>query len=711
MSGLLITKNRLLISGLIFSGFICLFPLVCDAAVPGSTDSIKQAGKQIEKAVELLDGSLYREAEHVLNDIVKNDLPGKEKAFFLLGRLYRQEGVLDKAGKYLLKASAGLPLLRDYVLKDLLDVYAASGRFDKVTETAKEIKNRLLQQDVKKSGIEALLATQRIPAAKQAFSRYIREFPDDRDYRFSFAVRLKDIGEVKYAAAVFRDIYINAASLSEDALKELKILKAASLSKKETLKRADNLFANNEFKKAEAAYKEVYDSMDKAERDRVMFRIGLCRFRQKKYGDSAASFGMLQSPRAMYWQARSFYRMNDMNNFNMVKTRFEKRYPDNRRLALLFLMEADELRRKGRLSDAAKSYREVVKHFADKAEEALWGLAWMNYMSGDYKDALAYFSELAAYAKSRDYYKYIYWKARTEEKLFAGCNMEAQRGKSGDTENVCNKIKPDPFSELTADESYYGYLIRLRSSAHELPERVRISKPARPEGKTYERIDALVSLGMKEEAAKEIADSLKRAKKRRELFYLGYMAMKLEKYKDVIAFAEPRKDREFLPYSYPLGFRDIVTRAADSENLDAHLIAALIREESRYDPEVISWAGAVGLMQLMPSTADILKDDMDMEIEDHSGLQDAGKNISLGTHYFSRLVRNFNNIPLAIAAYNAGEKTLRKWMSRFNDHDIPEFIENIPYKETRRYVKKVLKSYWQYRTINGLPVKGISGPG
>lgn len=696
----MITKKHILISALV------IFHLISGAAVRGNADSIRPSGTQIEEAVRLLDASMYREAEHVLNDIVKNGLPGSEKASFLLGRLYRQEGDFDRAEKYLLKASTGFPLLRDYALKELLDVYIASGRYERVLQTAEKIGNRLLRQDVRKAVIDALLAMQRIQQAKRAFSMYAREFPDDWDYRFGFAARMKDMGEAGEAASVFRDIYISAAPLSEDALRELTELKAPALSKGEKLKRADNLFADNEFKKAEALYEEVYDSLDKAEKDRVAFQIGMCRFRQKKYGDAAASFGRLHTPRALYWQARSFYRMNDLRNFNVIKNRFEKKYPRNRRLALLFLMEGDEFRRKGRLSKAAASYRNVVRRFPARAENALWGLAWMYYTSGDYVNALTHFSRLAAYTRSRDYYKYLYWKARTEERLSAAC----AGGKPGYGRKICSKIRPDPFRGLPADESYYGYLIRLRSSAHNLPGKVRFSKPARPAGRVYERIEALASLGMKEEAANEITDSLKRAKKREEFFYLGCMAMKLKRYKDVIALAEPMKDREFLPYSYPLGFRDIVIRAADSENVDAHLIAALIREESRYDPEVVSWAGAVGLMQLMPSTAEILKDDMDMDIEDGAGLFDARKNILLGTRYFSRLVRNFNNIPLAIAAYNAGEKTLRRWMARFDGHDITEFIENIPYRETRRYVKKVLKSYWQYRTINGLPVTGISGP-
>jgi soluble lytic murein transglycosylase len=182
------------------------------------------------------------------------------------------------------------------------------------------------------------------------------------------------------------------------------------------------------------------------------------------------------------------------------------------------------------------------------------------------------------------------------------------------------------------------------------------------------------------------------------------MAMQLERYKEVIAFAEPKKRIEFLPYSYPLGYWDIVNQAARTEDLDAHLIAALIREESRFEPTVVSWAGAVGLMQLMPSTARRLKKGAGVYFKKNSELQNAEINIPLGAHYLSRLINEFRDIPLAIAAYNAGENILKDWMSRFDRADPIEFIENIPYKETRNYVKKVLKSYWQYRTINGLPV-------
>jgi soluble lytic murein transglycosylase len=392
----------------------------------------------------------------------------------------------------------------------------------------------------------------------------------------------------------------------------------------------------------------------------------------------------------MYWHARSFYRINNREGFDRVKNDFDKRYPDNRRLALLYFMEAEELRRQGNLLLAEKSYESVASRFPKTAEEALWGLGWMYYSAGDFEKSLEYFSRLTEFEGSRDYHKYLYWKARSQERM--------------------SKDGEDFFQELPSDRSYYGYMIEMRSPSDEIAESILPSAPLLPEGEQYQRINALAVMGMKDEAVLEIVDSIKKARSPEEFLYLGHMAMKLNAYKNVIYIAESRDDMEFLPYSYPRAYWETIKHAAMSGGVDEYLVAALIREESRYDPDVVSWAGAVGLMQLIPATAKRMNNGMAIHTGGSLELSDVRTNIMLGTHYLSRLVREFKEIPFAVAAYNAGENTLRRWLNKYYRNDIAEFIENIPYKETRRYVKKVLKSYWQYRAISGLRIAGIPDP-
>jgi soluble lytic murein transglycosylase len=310
-----------------------------------------------------------------------------------------------------------------------------------------------------------------------------------------------------------------------------------------------------------------------------------------------------------------------------------------------------------------------------------------------------------SYEKSENYYKYLYWNARSNEKATEEC-LKKTVSLQFNNRGVCDGEGNNFFSGLPSDSSFYGYLIKMRSSSHALTDRIEVSKPVKPVGEVYERIEVLALLGLRDEAVNEIIDLLKRNMNKNDFLYLGYKAMQLGEYRKIISFAEKETDREFLPYSFPFGFGDIIEEAVDSRGVDKYLVAAVIREESRFDPDAVSWAGAMGLMQLMPATAYKVKKDIKLSLKDSSEIHDVNKNILLGTHYLSILIKEFKEIAYAIAAYNAGENALKRWMAKYNKNDIVEFIENIPYKETRLYVKKVLRSYWRYRTMNGLSVEG-----
>lgn len=142
---------------------------------------------------------------------------------------------------------------------------------------------------------------------------------------------------------------------------------------------------------------------------------------------------------------------------------------------------------------------------------------------------------------------------------------------------------------------------------------------------------------------------------------------------------------------YPLVYWPAVEEASKRNSIDPFLILSVMREESRFDPEARSIAGAVGLMQLMPHTAKRFRKQMDHAID----LRDAGTNIIIGSCYLKHLLRTFGSIPVALAAYNAGEEAVKEWLKN-NYSKTDEFIEDIPYPETQNYVKKVLTSYFEY---------------
>ena len=123
-----------------------------------------------------------------------------------------------------------------------------------------------------------------------------------------------------------------------------------------------------------------------------------------------------------------------------------------------------------------------------------------------------------------------------------------------------------------------------------------------------------------------------------------------------------------------------------------------MREESRFDPEAISFVGAQGLMQLMPSTA---REMSRRGSPISSNRLDPKTNILLGTRYLS-LVKRYTKAPWVIVApgYNAGQGALKKWLRKYPKIDLDLFVELIPYDEARQYTKRVNRSIQVYRTLN-----------
>jgi hypothetical protein len=154
--------------------------------------------------------------------------------------------------------------------------------------------------------------------------------------------------------------------------------------------------------------------------------------------------------------------------------------------------------------------------------------------------------------------------------------------------------------------------------------------------------------------------------------------------------AAERGDLELL---YPQAFGEQINGLAKSEDIPASAFFALVREESYFDPRIVSRSGAVGLTQLMPETAGDSARRLRMEEYD---LRDPDQNLRLGAHHFSRLVSRLEDIPKALMAYNAGLSQLRSWERKFAGLPTDLFAEAIPFPETRNYVRKILVSAVYY---------------
>ena len=149
---------------------------------------------------------------------------------------------------------------------------------------------------------------------------------------------------------------------------------------------------------------------------------------------------------------------------------------------------------------------------------------------------------------------------------------------------------------------------------------------------------------------------------------------------------------------YPILFYDEVRKYAGETGNNLPLMLGLIREESYFDPLAQSAVGASGLMQLMPTTANEISSKY--SLDSTGDLFNPSKNIKLGNYYYEFLRKNLEGYDVSsIAAYNGGIGSLKNWKTSLHYNDTDEFVEQIPYPETKNYVKKVFRSYWNYIRI------------
>ena len=153
---------------------------------------------------------------------------------------------------------------------------------------------------------------------------------------------------------------------------------------------------------------------------------------------------------------------------------------------------------------------------------------------------------------------------------------------------------------------------------------------------------------------------------------------------------------------YNKDYKEYVQKYAQEYNVDENLIYALIKAESNFNSNAKSSKDAIGLMQLMESTAQDVCKKTDLQIssdELSEKLLEPDININIGTKYLSILIQKYGNIEIAITAYNAGIGTVDNWIEKGIINSDGSNVENIPYKETNNYVRKILRDYKIYTNL------------
>jgi peptidoglycan lytic transglycosylase len=360
-----------------------------------------------------------------------------------------------------------------------------------------------------------------------------------------------------------------------------------------------------------------------------------------------------------------------------------------------------------RISDAATVYRKLATRYPKRevAAAALWRLGWLAYLKGDTRGAADQWGRLTQGGGGRTYRGgALYWRARALE----------QHSKTAAAKADYRRVLAE------APRSYYGVLATQRLGGADgpipftTPAAVRL--PADPSDAVagdpgFARVALLRRVGLVEDAWLELEDVVQRSVGDTiRLYGLSGAYAKDERYHMALrivrrhlgglaASGDPGLPRAFWEILYPFGWRDEVADAAGRAGLDPYLVAAVVREESSYYPRAVSRAGARGLMQLMPGTARPMAEHRGLRFAEGDLLDDPRANLDIGASFLGGLVREFGDPRIAIAAYNAGPRRARTWWQARRTSDVEAWVEQIPFDETRLYVKRVMLSWEEYRRL------------
>ena len=327
-------------------------------------------------------------------------------------------------------------------------------------------------------------------------------------------------------------------------------------------------------------------------------------------------------------------------------------------------------------------------HATPFAAAALWYRALMFLLEDDHKEALPLLERLLKkHPRDRERDKHAYWLARAHESL----------GNEKARDRVLDNARLSPTS-------YYGLLAARRRGAQAptgialAPEAFAMTAKA---SKNRVRALLLESVGL-EAAAHRVA----RQSKDRALSALVGDHHRAWRSGGRFIPRPSVKDGRVINAvgwraSYAMPHLEVATPIANKRGVPLDVVYAIMRTESGFMSDAVSLVGALGLMQLMPYTARGLADVLDQERPDPATLTTPEVNIPLGTSFLSISTKELGHPALAAAGYNGSPHNVARWLREFGDLEAELFVERVPFKETRNYIKRVSAVSAVYRALDG----------
>ena len=460
---------------------------------------------------------------------------------------------------------------------------------------------------------------------------------------------------------------------------------AFQVTESDYLQRANTLFDKSRWSSALSNYNKLSSKSTE-----VRTNMGIAMVKTKRLNEAENILKNINSPKSLFWRGKLKTKQGLDAQASALYTQIHNQFPSSP-LAPEGLYNAARLYQiNGQTQQAIKTYDILIRSYPRNkyAEDGAWNLGWIYYRKGQYREAQGTFSAFVDSDSSFNASNAKYWRARTLEKQGRLDEAHVQ------------------YRELAASTTptYHTYMAQKKSGysptfANINPESTVLNPKA---NKRKQRAQTLIALGMPEEAQLEIVVMEDEARTKEEFVIVSLLYSQVDDYYQSIKVAQglglPQANR----LSYPKGYQEFVAPYAKKYGVDEYLVYSIIREESRFQKDAVSPADARGLMQLIPPTARTVARQIGINGFTIAMLTIPRINIEMGIFYFKQVLDQFNgDVELALASYNAGPHRAADWKVRFYGLEKDEFIEEVPFRETRNYIRRILRSYGAYKAIYG----------
>ncbi len=542
---------------------------------------------------------------------------------------------------------------------------------------------------------------------------------DHADFKLALAKAYQAAGENGKAAALYKSIFVGQP-LSYEAGQSLLALDAMGMapSASERKVHADQMFNAKHYGEASAEYHAIRNDagLTQADRDALEIYSAVCDLKLKKLSRRDAEKLPVTSDDSaalkLYLLAEISRTEKDRAQHDALIAQMVEKYPHSRWLEEALYSGGNMYLLTHDTDQAIYHYKLLVERFPQSiyAPSSHWRVAWMSYRLRKYADAGRLMDEqIVRYGAGIEASSALYWRGRIYE----------------DEEHDFSQAE-NYYKALNANypNFYYGYLARQRlavlgtqTAIAPAPALASIRKLIVPDlvgvvpedDPHYIKAKLLANAALNEYIGPEIAASpgssqwgaLAQAQ-----IYSSYgeitRALQSMKHSGISFFAIPSSQvpTQYWRLMFPQPYWGDLVADAQRNGLDPYLVASLIRQESEFNPGAVSPAHAYGLMQLLPSVGKENAKKEGLKGFQTASLLNPAVNLQLGTRNLRLVLDRFGGQPeYALAAYNAGDVPVRQWMASGEYKDIPEFVESIPYTETREYVQAIVRNREMYRML------------